>query len=559
MSDAGQRGDGREARPTSDPSPRPRRVVGLVDTDSFAKWGAHLLATAPAHWSIDLVTIATPRTASPTQLRSAFRGLAGVLGRVADEPPAPRDVDSVLEELREDPPDAVLVSLIGPVAELVIEEVHRRVPDRPVLVTGLPGISFPAKWKGVFFRARADLFVLHSHRERRAYESLASEGGVVPHFALSTLPFARRTPERPIAASAPLPLPQPRAGESAPHAAAGPTGSARSRPDPLPAGLANALPHPQPRAGESAPHAAAGPTGTARSRPGRADPDTAPGRDSVVFAAQPSVPADLADRRRIVRWLADTARAHPRWRVVIKTRASAGEQQTHREQYPYPDLLPEDAPANLVVETGPMAEHLERAVALVTVSSTAVLEAVALGVPALTLTDFGVARHLINEVFVDSGLEGDARDLVDGRFGQVRASWMQDNYFHPRADDDWVDRAEALMGLRDAGTLEDRPAARRSRGGALRRAWERRNALGSADRSALGVVALVIGTPVRSVKRAGRAVRRAFAADDLTANTAPPRSQRGPAPEPAQRGPDPERSEGLRHRQEELVARRDPR
>ena len=474
---------GREARHPAGTPPRRRRVVGLVDTDSFAKWGAHLLSAAPAHWSLELLTMATPRSASPAQLRAAFRDVDARLGPIDLAPPEPLSVDEVVARLQADPPDAVLVSCIGPVAEVLIDQVLRSVPRRPVLVSGLPGISFPAKWKGVFLRARADLFVLHSHREVREYRSLATAGGVEPSFALATLPFARSTGA--------------------------------------------------PRAGVV--------------------------RDSVVFAAQPSVPADLADRRRIVRWLADTARAHPRWRVVIKTRASAGEQQTHREQYPYPDLLPEDAPANLVVETGPMAEHLERAVALVTVSSTAVLEAVALGVPALTLTDFGVARNLINEVFVDSGLEGDARDLVDGRFGQVRASWMQDNYFHPRADDDWVDRAEALMGLRDAGTLEDRPAARRSRGGALRRAWERRNALGSADRSALGVVALVIGTPVRSVKRAGRAVRRAFAADDLTANTAPPRSQRGPAPEPAQRGPDPERSEGLRHRQEELVARRDPR
>ncbi len=105
-----------------------------------------------------------------------------------------------------------------------------------------------------------------------------------------------------------------------------------------------------------------------------------------------------------------------------------------------------------------MAQHLDRAVALVTISSTAVLEAVARGVPALTLTDFGVSRALINEVFVDSGLEGDAVDLVEGRFGTVRPEWLHDNHFHPPAEDDWADRAEELMVLRDAGALRcDRP------------------------------------------------------------------------------------------------------
>ncbi|WP_368076228.1 DUF6716 putative glycosyltransferase [Curtobacterium sp. Csp2] len=49
------------------------------------------------------------------------------------------------------------------------------------------------------------------------------------------------------------------------------------------------------------------------------------------------------------------------------------------------------------------------------------------------MTDFGVSRALINEVFVDSGLEGDAVDLVEGRFGNVRPEWLHDNHFHSPA------------------------------------------------------------------------------------------------------------------------------
>src|SRR5690606_25127643 len=120
---------------------------------------------------------------------------------------------------------------------------------------------------------------------------------------------------------------------------------------------------------------------------------TAPGpeRDRIVFAAQSLVPESRAERLALVEQLAATARAHPELTVVVKVRGTAGEPQTHSDQHPYPDLLEQiDAPANLVVESGPMAEHLGRAAGLVTVSSTALLEAIACGVPALALTDFGV-------------------------------------------------------------------------------------------------------------------------------------------------------------------------
>ncbi len=411
-----------------------RRVVGIVDTDSFAKWGAHLLSAAPPGWRLELAAVATPTAASRGQLRSAFAGVDARLAPLAAEPPEALAVDALVERLRADPPDAVLVATIGPVAELLIDLVHRRIRPRPVLVTGLPGISFPAKWKGLFLRARADLFVLHSRREVREYTALAEEYGVEPHFALATLPFLR-------------------------------AGAGEVRPD----------------------------------------------ADAVVFAAQPSVPPAEEDRRALVGRLARTAEAHPEWRVVIKTRAVAREQQTHRELFPYADLLPADAPANLTVETGPMAEHLERAIALVTVSSTAVVEAIGRGVPALTLTDFGVSRSLVNEVFAGSGLEGDTADLVAGRFARARAEWCADNYFHPPADDDWAPRTETLMRLRDAGRLPDRAAVRRSRGGALRRAWERKVALGRHDTTLLGGVAWLIGTPIRGTKRLARRTRARFA------------------------------------------------
>lgn len=221
----------------------------------------------------------------------------------------------------------------------------------------------------------------------------------------------------------------------------------------------------------------------------------------VVFAAQALVPPRRDQRVRVVEWLAELARRHPDRRVVIKVRAAAGEAQTHAERFGYAQLVEEhlvDRPANLVVEGGPMHEHLARAGGLVTVSSTAAIEAIAHGVPVLVLDDFGVTPELINEVFEGSGLLGGRSALVAADFRLAEPCWLSDNYFHGVEADTWLLAVREKLDLARAGALPVRARIARGDGGALRRAWDRRRALGRYDRSALGLVALAIGTPARA-------------------------------------------------------------
>lgn len=404
-----------------------RRILGIVDSDSFVKWGATLLATLPEDWETSLVAVNTAATASDAQLVSAVGPNSVTIGRL--------QLGEIIDKVRSERPDAVLVATRGPIAEVLIGEIIRRVSHRPVLVTGLPGISTPAKWKGLFLRAQADLFVLHSHREIREYRALAAEHDMTHRFGLSTLPFL--------------------------HAVSGIRSDVK--------------------------------------------------RDSIVFAAQPTVPAGIDARRMLMGWLADTARENPHLRVVVKIRAVGGEGQTHLERYPFADLIPEDAPPNLVVETGAMSDHLARAVGFVTVSSTATLEAIAHDVPSLVLADFGVTGKLINEVFMGSGLLGTSRDLIAARFKRVVDGWREDNYFHPAADDDWADQLGMLVALREASLLPTRPTVRVSRGGPLRRAWERKRAFGQHDHSTMGYVALAVGAPLRLARNVARAAMPATA------------------------------------------------
>lgn len=233
----------------------------------------------------------------------------------------------------------------------------------------------------------------------------------------------------------------------------------------------------------------------------------ATGGDDLVFAAQALVPAERDDRRRVARLLVRAAEADPSRRVVVKLRATPGEHQTHAEADPYPQLLAElgPLPPNLVVSTEPMRVALDAAQGLLTVSSTAAIEALCRGIPVLALDSFGVGPELINVVFEGSGLFGGEDDVVARRFRRPDPEWVHDNYLHDPADDDWAARVAELVALRRAGTLPARPPLTR-RGGRLRDVWERKRVLGPMDRTFAGAVALVIGAPLRAVFVASKRV-----------------------------------------------------
>jgi len=401
------------------------KVIAIADSDSYLKWAAAFLGTLPGVTERELLLIETPVLPSDNQ-----RAAALAVGGVPPEQLVSLPLNSVLGTLRSERPDAVLVALRGPVAAVLIRMIAE-LPHRPVIVTGLPGISIPATRKALAFRRQADLFVLHSRREIREFTAMSREYGWTHRFALATLPFVE---ER------------------------------------------------------------TGAVGT-----------------DLVFAAQAVVPSTLDDRMRVLELLIAAARAEPSRRVVIKVRGLAGERQTHDEQASYPELLEQvaDPPANLVISTAPMSAALDEAQGLMTVSSTAAIEAIARGIPVIALDIFGVTGKLINTVFEGSGLFGGEDAVVRREFRHPDPAWLDDNYFHPVEADDVAVQLEALVAARRQGVLPAREPARKA-GGKLRLAWDRKRAFGDADRTVSGAVALVVGTPARATVVAARKVKRAL-------------------------------------------------
>jgi hypothetical protein len=409
------------------------KFIAIADSDSYLKWAAAFLGALPddvaAPSDRELVLIETPVLPSETQ-----RAAALAVGGVAPERLQCLPLPQLLATVRSERPDAVLIALRGPVAAVLIRMLAE-LPDRPVIVTGLPGISIPATRKALAFRRQADLFVLHSRREIAEFTRLSREYGWTHRFALATLPFVERR--------------------------------------------------------------------------------TGPLGDDLVFAAQAVVPREREDRRRLLEVLIASAEADPSRRVVIKLRAVAGEQQTHREDASYPELLEElraagrTIPTNLVVSTLPMSTALDTAQGLMTVSSTAAIEAIARSIPVIALDIFGVTDKLINPVFEGSGLFGGESAVVERDFRHPQPHWLDDNYFHPADADDVAAQLAALVAARRQGVLPAREPARRA-GGKLRLAWDRKRAFGDADHSVSGTVALAVGKPARQAVVIARKVKRAL-------------------------------------------------
>lgn len=148
---------------------------------------------------------------------------------------------------------------------------------------------------------------------------------------------------------------------------------------------------------------------------------------TVTFAAQPGVPGARADRELVVRRLIRHAALHPEREVLLKVRARLGEHSTHREDHPYQVLgarIGVPRPSNLHVVHGNMGDVLDRTDLLVTVSSTAAVEAMHRGIPTAILTDFGIRERLGNHYFIGSGCLTGFADLDAGA--------------RPVADTDWA-------------------------------------------------------------------------------------------------------------------------
>lgn len=151
-------------------------------------------------------------------------------------------------------------------------------------------------------------------------------------------------------------------------------------------------------------------------------------RFTVTFAGQPGVPKTRGHRRYLVERLAEHAATHPERDVLIKLRSLPGERAAHTELYPYDEILRgfgADRPPNLKLVGGEMGKVLDRTDLLITVSSTAAVEAIHRGITTAVLTDFGISESLGNAYFIGSGCLDSFDSLDAGAAPQADPEWAQ--------------------------------------------------------------------------------------------------------------------------------------
>lgn len=187
---------------------------------------------------------------------------------------------------------------------------------------------------------------------------------------------------------------------------------------------------------------------------------------TVTFAGQPGVPWLQSDRAHLTERLVRHARAHPERVVNIKLRSAPGERVTHAEPYPYPTLLRRFAgrlPDNLHIMLGDMGEVLGGTDLLVTVSSTAALEAMSAGVATALLTDFGVNEQLGNAYFTGSGCLVGFDQVDAGAAPTVNPEWADRHGVRPLGPQLYRARISRLLGsepppIRQYHTMARSPA-----------------------------------------------------------------------------------------------------
>jgi len=160
-----------------------------------------------------------------------------------------------------------------------------------------------------------------------------------------------------------------------------------------------------------------------------ADPHrAAPDQPSIVFFEQPSIPAHPLQRRYICKQLKALAEAWPDHPVIFKPRTSSIESTLHRrhgEMAGVIERMSETVP-NLQLSFKPATRLLRQCGCAITVSSTAALEAMALGISTRIIGDLGVTETLGNHFFADSGAVADFASITRDPFTPShRVEWLQ--------------------------------------------------------------------------------------------------------------------------------------
>ncbi|OBZ92238.1 hypothetical protein ADU59_27445 [Pararhizobium polonicum] len=181
---------------------------------------------------------------------------------------------------------------------------------------------------------------------------------------------------------------------------------------------------------------------------------------NILFVEQVGRPVNLRQKALLMKQLAAYARAHPTRQVVIKLRSAEGVRHTNsgKEKYSFRKLWKKTIaphPSNVVFSKEGTEDLLPKMDLCISISSTVLFEALAMGKKVAVIRDFGIGTHIGNTSFIGSGLFVSLHDLKNDELPEVADLWFQENAsFSESFVEDITARLASLDEQRAHGTLK---------------------------------------------------------------------------------------------------------
>ncbi len=154
----------------------------------------------------------------------------------------------------------------------------------------------------------------------------------------------------------------------------------------------------------------------------------------MLFIGQANMPSQKKQYKYLMNKIREYASKHPKNTIIIKNRDITHKDhmnayfkreeifQLWRWKYRF-----QKKPNNLIVSNESIEDLLDRADVCLGFYSTALLEAINLGIPTLIINDFGIGRNIGNHDFIESGLLASLDDWIDNKIPSVNQQWKDEN------------------------------------------------------------------------------------------------------------------------------------
>ena len=162
---------------------------------------------------------------------------------------------------------------------------------------------------------------------------------------------------------------------------------------------------------------------------------------SIVFFEQPSIPVHPLQRRFLCDQIKELAAAWPDHPVIFKPRTSSIESTLHRrhgEMASVIDKMTREQP-NLRLSFKPATRLLRQCGCAITVSSTAAMESMAMGISTRIVGDLGVTETLGNHFFASSGAIATFAAIKANPFELIHdAQWLEQQGLQRDGEDRFI-------------------------------------------------------------------------------------------------------------------------